>query len=71
MTITSPTMLETGLLDLDGRIDKTHRPHGNAWKNFTVWRWRAEAEYNPYDARGGRENHGTLFYLRGSYYHER
>ncbi|KAF9471827.1 hypothetical protein BDN70DRAFT_845074 [Pholiota conissans] len=70
MTITSPTMLETGLLDLDGRVDKTKRPNGNAWKSFTIWRWRQGAEYNPYDARGGRENHGTLFYLRGSYYHE-
>jgi hypothetical protein len=23
------------------------------------------------DGRGGRENHGTLFYLRGNYYHDR
>ncbi|KAF8966806.1 Asx homology domain-containing protein [Flammula alnicola] len=71
MTITSPTMLETGLLDLDGRMEKSRRPNGNAWKCFTVWRWRVGGEYNPYDSRGGRENHGTLFYLRGSYYHER
>ncbi|KDR66165.1 hypothetical protein GALMADRAFT_259624 [Galerina marginata CBS 339.88] len=71
MTITSPTMLETGLLDIDGRMEKSRRPNGNAWKCFSVWRWRAGAEYNPYDSRGGRENHGTLFYLRGSFYHER
>lgn len=27
--------------------------------------------FNEYDSRGGRENHGTLFYLRGSYWCER
>jgi hypothetical protein len=72
MTITSPTMLETGLLDMDGRIEKAQRPNGNAWKRVSVWRWRdgtldggvGEGE------RGGRENHGTLFYLRGCYYHD-
>jgi len=74
MVISSPTMLETGLLDMDGRVDKTRRPNGNAWKCFTVWRWRNEtldiADGNE-SARGGRENHGTLFYLRGCYYQDR
>ena len=71
MTITTPTMLETGVLDVDGRIDRSKRPNGNAWKCFTVWRWRGEPTDIANDGRGGRENHGTLFYLRGTYYHER
>ncbi|KIM37513.1 hypothetical protein M413DRAFT_423424 [Hebeloma cylindrosporum] len=70
MTITSPSMLETGLLDTDGRMEKARRPNGNAWKSFTVWRWRGGGNWRAEDDRGGRENHGTLFYLRGSYYHE-
>ena len=70
MEITSLSMLETGLLDTDGRMEKSRRPNGNAWKCFTVWRFRPGAEYNPYDSRGGRENHGTMFYLRGSFYHD-
>lgn len=70
MTITSPTMLETGLLDIDGRVERSKRPNGNAWKCFTIWRWRGEPVYVD-DGRGGRENHGTMFYLRSTYYHER
>jgi len=74
MTITSPTMLETGLLDTDDRMERARRPNGNAWKCFTVWRWRrgdaGGGNWREGDERGGRENHGTLFYLRGSYYHE-
>ncbi|KAF8804207.1 hypothetical protein BYT27DRAFT_7243935 [Phlegmacium glaucopus] len=69
MTISSPTMLETGLLDIDGRMKKAQRPNGNAWKCFNVWRWRAGGDC-PQNSRGGRENYGTLFYIRGSYYHE-
>lgn len=68
--ITSPTMLETALLDTDARIGKPERPNGNAWKCFTIWRRRGEYFGNADDERGGRENHGTLFYLRGTYYHE-
>ena len=72
MTISSPTMLESGLLDVDGRVDKSRRPNGNAWKSFTVWRWRVPTPDSlTQDTRAGRENHGTLFYLRGSYYHDR
>jgi hypothetical protein len=74
MTITSPSMLETGLLDTDGQMERARRPNGNAWKCFTVWRWRGGdtggGNWRAGDERGGRENHGTLFYLRGSYYHE-
>lgn len=72
MTITSPTMLETGLLDMDGRIEKVQRPNGNAWKRVSVWRWRdgVGGVGGEGGERGGRENHGTLFYLRGCYYND-
>ncbi|KAG7093708.1 hypothetical protein E1B28_007362 [Marasmius oreades] len=68
--VTSPTMLETAILDLDGRVGKDRRPNGNAWKCFTVWRWREGTEGGG-DEKGGRENHGTLFYLRGCIYSDR
>jgi len=76
MEISSPSQLETGVLDLDGRVERGRRPNGNAWKCFTVWRWREDAEWESEfetlnDGKGGRENHGTLFYLRGNYYHDR
>lgn len=74
MTITSPSMLESALLDMDGRLDKGHRPNGNAWKCFSVWRWRtapgSSGDGEVANGRGGRDNHGTLFYLRGNHYHE-
>ena len=70
MTISSPSMLETGILDIDGRLKKAQRPNGNAWKCFTVWRWRSGGDCGQNSPRGGRENYGTLFYNRGSYYHE-
>ncbi|ESK83030.1 hypothetical protein Moror_11745 [Moniliophthora roreri MCA 2997] len=70
--ITSPSMLETGVLDLDGRVERSKRPNGNAWKCFTVWRWRDGSDAIAVeDNRGGRENHGTLFYLRGCFYSDR
>lgn len=85
MTITSPSQLESGVLDLDGRVERSSRPNGNAWRNFTVFRWREDTfdagavgpigsvgEDGELDLellatmdRGGRENHGTLYYLRG------
>ncbi|KAF8217700.1 Asx homology domain-containing protein [Mycena galopus ATCC 62051] len=69
MTITSPTQLESGLLDIYG-VDRTKRPNGNAWKAFTLWRWTGDsAEYHM--QRGGREDHGTLFYLRACHYGDR
>ncbi|TEB35295.1 hypothetical protein FA13DRAFT_1728100 [Coprinellus micaceus] len=74
MTISSPSMLESALLDMDGRLDKGHRPNGNAWKCFSVWRWRTApgsgGDGEIANGRGGRDNHGTLFYLRGNHYHE-
>ena len=69
MTIQSLSMLENGILDIDGRLRKSQRPNGNAWKCFTVWRWRAGGDCTE-NSRGGRDNYGTLFYIRGSYYHE-
>ncbi|KAJ7484368.1 Asx homology domain-containing protein [Mycena latifolia] len=75
MTITSPTQLENALLDVDGRVEKAKRPNGNAWKAMTLWRWTGDAlEYTSSSAdgrRGGREDHGTLFYLRACYYQDR
>ncbi|KAH6904855.1 Asx homology domain-containing protein [Coprinopsis sp. MPI-PUGE-AT-0042] len=68
--ITSPTLLETGLLDANGRLDKSQCPNGNAWKSISVWRRRAGAELSATTKRGGKENHGTLFYLRSVYYSE-
>ncbi|KAG5653885.1 hypothetical protein H0H81_009707 [Sphagnurus paluster] len=72
-SITSPTQLETALLDNDGRVERARRPNGNAWKCMTVWRWRGEPPDTPGDGDGrwGRESHATLFYLRGTYFHER
>ncbi|KAK7059737.1 Asx homology domain-containing protein [Favolaschia claudopus] len=72
MTITSPSQLENGLLDVYG-IDRTTRPNGNAWKSLTLWRWPGDSlELNSLDGqRGGRQIHGTLFYLRACYYEDR
>jgi hypothetical protein len=78
MDASTPTMLETGVLDVDGRVERARRPNGNAWKCFTVWRWPGEdgvpedgVDLEDGGGRGGRENQGTLFYLRGCYYHDR
>lgn len=72
LTITTPQMLETHILDNDGTVKKDQRPNGNAWKCFTVFRWREGCiTNNTTDQRGGRDVHGTLFYLRGSYYYDR
>jgi hypothetical protein len=74
MTITSPTQLESGILDVDGQVDRTKRPNGNAWKSLTLWRWTGDSlEYSlaNNERRGGREDHGTLFYLRACYYQDR
>jgi hypothetical protein len=73
---TNPSMLEHAVLDSDGRVARSSRPSANAWKTFTVYRWRDEAEMELDDdalwtlPRGGRESHGTLFYLRGCFYHD-
>ncbi|KAJ3801581.1 Asx homology domain-containing protein [Lentinula aff. detonsa] len=68
MEITSPTMLETGILDVDGRVERGKRPNGNAWKILTVYRWREEGASSMADNKGGRESHGTLHYLRNSHF---
>ncbi|KAJ7669424.1 Asx homology domain-containing protein [Mycena polygramma] len=73
-TITSPSQLESVVLDVDGRVERAKRPNGNAWKSLTLWRWTGDSlEYNLADngRRGGREDHGTLFYLRACYYQDR
>ncbi|KAF5348247.1 hypothetical protein D9756_010528 [Leucocoprinus leucothites] len=72
VTISTPQMLETHILDTDGRVKKDQRPNGNAWKNFTVYRWREGSNVDgTTDQRGGRDVHGTLFYLRGNHYYDR
>ncbi|KAA1473305.1 hypothetical protein DENSPDRAFT_839763 [Dentipellis sp. KUC8613] len=75
VTVSTAAQIESAVLDLDGRVARGMRPNGNAWKTLTVWRWREDGEgagagvgVDP--ERGGRENHNTLFYLRGCYYHE-
>ncbi|KAF7338738.1 hypothetical protein MSAN_02196100 [Mycena sanguinolenta] len=71
MTITSPTQLESGLLDVYG-VDRAKRPNGNAWKALTLWRWNGDSMDLLTDMpRGGREDHGTLFYLRACHYEDR
>ncbi|KAJ7154634.1 Asx homology domain-containing protein [Mycena filopes] len=76
MTITSPTQLESGLLDVDGRVERTKRPNGNAWKSFTLWRWSGDSLEQAFSdsgpgRRAGRQDHGTLFYLRACHYQDR
>ncbi|PBK83233.1 hypothetical protein ARMGADRAFT_1137454 [Armillaria gallica] len=71
ITITSLSMLETALLDIDGWIEQGKRPNGNAWKSFTLWQWKdSNEELISLNERGGRESHGTLFYIRGCFYYD-
>ncbi|KAF8910248.1 Asx homology domain-containing protein [Mucidula mucida] len=56
--------------DADESIRST-TPNGNAWKTLTVWRWREDDAAESVDERWGRESHGTLFYIRGCFYHDR
>jgi hypothetical protein len=82
MDVATPEDLENGILNLDGRVGLALRGGGDAWRAFTVFRWREEAEgMGPAGPlgddgeldldmlatmdRGGRDNHGTLHYLRG------
>lgn len=71
MTVTTAASLDTGILDVDARVDKAHRPNGNAWKTLSVWKRRPDGEFGMSIERGGRESVGTLFYLRDCYYHDR
>ncbi|KAG6811925.1 hypothetical protein H0H92_005256 [Tricholoma furcatifolium] len=69
--VTAPAQLENALLDNDARIERSQRPNGNAWKSMSVWRWRGTIPSEDVgDGRWGRANHGTLFYLRGTYQNE-
>ena len=71
--VVTPATLESGILDIDGRIDRAHRGETGrdasrtAWKAFTVWRWRPEVRddvaVQMLAEKGGRERVGTLFYL--------
>ncbi|KAH9916526.1 uncharacterized protein B0H18DRAFT_914203 [Fomitopsis serialis] len=71
--IADPVVLESGVLDIDGRVERADRGDVNdsttrsAWKAFTVWRWRDEMRDDIQSQmvmdRGGRERVGTLFYL--------
>ena len=70
--VTSPTQLESAILDVDGRIERARRSSANAWKCLSLWRTQgafANREGEP-EQRGGRVNCGTLFYLRGCFYQE-
>ncbi|KAH9946585.1 Asx homology domain-containing protein [Amylocystis lapponica] len=49
-------------------VPSAHAASHNAWRSFTVWRWREEmrdaVDMQAVQERGGRERFGTLFYLR-------
>ena len=76
----TPAVLESGILDIDGRVDRAHRGEAGdaasraAWKAFTVWRWRPEVRDDVATQmlaeKGGRERVGTLFYL-STYCHDK
>ncbi|ETW76489.1 hypothetical protein HETIRDRAFT_239662, partial [Heterobasidion irregulare TC 32-1] len=67
--ITSPSHLESTILDLDGRVERGQRPNSNAWKSLVVWRWREDG-FEAGEKRGGREKRNTLFYLRSCSYYD-
>lgn len=67
--ITSPSHLESTILDLDGRVERGQRPNSNAWKSLVVWRWREDG-FEAGEERGGREKRNTLFYLRSCSYYD-
>lgn len=72
MVVHTATQLITALLDLDARIPRADRPRLDTWKILSAWRLSEENEVQGISheeaallERGGRENLGTLFYLRG------
>jgi len=73
MNITTPSSLESGILDTDSRVDKLQRTNGNAWKYLSVWRLLQDGGIDGLTSpeRGGRQNTGTLHYLRSSMYYGR
>lgn len=44
MHVSSTTQIEDGLTDLDGRLPRSARSAGNAWKSVKLWRWPAGSE---------------------------
>ncbi|KAF9647511.1 hypothetical protein BDM02DRAFT_3116982 [Thelephora ganbajun] len=73
MTITTPSSLESGILDTDSRVDKPQRTNGNAWKYLSVWKFLQGGGTDGFASpeRGERQNTGTLHYLRSSVYYGR
>lgn len=39
VTVFDAVQLENAVLDLDGRVERQHRPQDDAWRKFTVFRW--------------------------------
>ena len=70
MEAVDPATLETGILDLDGRVDRSSRPPGNAWKYFTLWKHVGadSPELDLGGSRAGMENHGSLYWLKTSHH---
>ena len=73
MSITTPTSLESGILDTDGRVDKLQRTNGNAWKYLSAWKFLPGGGMDGLASpeRGGRQSTGTLHYIRSSAYYGR
>jgi len=73
VSITTPSSLESGILDTDGRVNKLQRTNGNAWKYLSVWKSMKCGGTNgfAFPERGGRQDTGTLHYLRSSVYYGR
>lgn len=73
MTITTPASIESGILDTDGRVNKLQRTNGNAWKYLSVWKFLPGGGPDGLTSpeRGGRQDTGTLHYLRSSVYYGR
>jgi len=72
-TIITPSSLESGILDTDSRVDRLQRTNGNAWKYLSVWKFLPGGGPDGLTSpeRGGRQNTGTLHYLRSSVYYGR
>lgn len=73
VSIMTPSSLESGILDTDGRVNKLQRANGNAWKYLSVWKFLQGDETAGFASpeRGGRQDTGTLHYLRSSVYYGR
>ena len=73
VSIANPSSLESGILDTDGRVNKLQRTNGNAWKCLSVWKSIQGGGTSgfAFPERGGRQDTGTLHYLRSSVYYGR